>query len=137
MSDYTPIEEIPKIVGSLCTTFLTGHTKPLAYRQHQLRQLARFAQENADALASAIQRDLGRPKQETIMAEVGAIVERSLICAEKVAEWAGTEELAGRVAPWQRGWRPRVVKEPKGVVLVIACVFLLSFSSRCSLSGYD
>ncbi|CAA7269777.1 unnamed protein product [Cyclocybe aegerita] len=120
MSDYTPIAEIPKIVASLRTTFRSGHTKPLAFRRHQLHQLARLAQENADALATAIHLDLGRPKQESIMAEVGAIVERSLICAEKVGEWVQTEDLEGKVEVWQRGWRPRVVKEAKGVVLIIA-----------------
>jgi aldehyde dehydrogenase (NAD+) len=92
----------------------------LAWRRHQLLQLARFAQENADGLAECLSLDLGRPKQEAFMAEVGAVVGRCLICADKLEEWTLPEELV--VPDWQASWKPRVEKHPKGVVLIIACV---------------
>jgi len=104
-------------------------TLPIEWRRHQLRQLARFAQENADALAECLRLDLGRPKQETMMAEVVAIVERSLICAEKVGDWAKAEEPT--VQPWQQSWKPRVEKHPKGVVLIIAFVAQFLLLTSC------
>ena len=99
-------------------TFRTGITKPVAWRRRQLLQLARFAKENADALAEAIRLDLGKPKQEVIMAEVHPVIERSLIAAEKVEEWVKPEPVTTQA--WQQGWNPRIEKHPKGVVLIIA-----------------
>ena len=54
------------------------------------------------------------------MAEIGAVIGRCLICVDKLEEWAKPEELI--VPDWQAGWKPRVEKHPKGVVLIISCV---------------
>ncbi|KAF8801541.1 NADP-aldehyde dehydrogenase [Phlegmacium glaucopus] len=116
--DYTQLSQIPTILDELRTTFRSGITKPLAWRRHQLLQLARFAQENADDLAECLRLDLGRPKQEAFMTEIGPIIERCLICVEKLEEWAKPEKLV--VTDWQAAWKPRVEKHPKGVVLIIA-----------------
>lgn len=117
-SDCTPIPQIPTILNDLRTTFRAGITKPLSWRRHQLLQLARFVQENADDLAECLRLDLGRPKQESFMAEVGSLIQRCLICVDKLEEWVKPEELV--VPDWQAGWKPRVEKHPKGVVLIIA-----------------
>ncbi|KAF8961613.1 NADP-aldehyde dehydrogenase [Flammula alnicola] len=118
MTDYTPLDDIPRIHDALRKKFRTGITKPLKWRRHQLLQLARFAKENEDALVECIRQDLGRAKQETVMSEVTPIVERSLICAEKLEEWTKPEEVT--VQAWQQGWNPTVHKHPKGVVLIMA-----------------
>ncbi|KAF8881169.1 aldehyde dehydrogenase [Gymnopilus junonius] len=118
LSDYTPLSEIPTIYEDLQKTFRTGLTKPIAWRRRQLLQLARFAKENADALANAIRLDLGKHKQEVILAEVHPIIERSLICADQIEEWARPEPVT--VQAWQQSWNPRIEKHPKGVVLIIA-----------------
>ena len=59
------------------------------------------------------------------MAEVGAVVSRSLICAEKLSEWTAVEPLD--VPDWQKPWNPRVEKRPQGVALIIAYVALETF----------
>lgn len=140
--NYTPIDEIPQvrstaslsstqlihsapqIHAALRQTFRSGLTKPLAWRRHQLLQLARFAKDNAAALAHAIYLDMGKPLQEVYMAEVGPVIERSIICAENLEKWLGDKDLTDEVQDWQKGWKPRVRKEAKGVVLIISCVSL-------------
>ncbi|KAH9486012.1 Aldehyde dehydrogenase family 3 member I1, chloroplastic [Psilocybe cubensis] len=119
MADYTPIPEILNIHNELRKTFRSGKTKPLEWRRHQLRQLARFAKENADALAECLRLDLGRPKQEAIMAEVAPIVNRPLAAAEKLEEWMGPEAVT-LTAPWNKTFKTRVERPPKGVVLIIS-----------------
>ncbi|PPQ71655.1 hypothetical protein CVT26_010574 [Gymnopilus dilepis] len=119
MAGYTPICEIPKIYHGLKETFGTGLTKPVSWRRCQLLQLARFVKENADAMADAVALDLGKPKQEFMMTEVSASIERSLIAADQVAEWAKPEAVTP-AKEWQKGWNPRIEKHPKGVVLIIA-----------------
>ncbi|KDR77921.1 hypothetical protein GALMADRAFT_118796 [Galerina marginata CBS 339.88] len=118
MTDYTPIADIPAIHDSLRKTFRSGITKPIAWRRHQLLQLARFARDNSDALAECLRQDLGRPKQEAIMAEVVPIIDRCTIAAEKLEEWVQPEHITTQA--WQQGWNPTVEKHPKGVVLIIA-----------------
>lgn len=96
--------------------------RPLEYRRAQLLQLARMLQENADAFADAIFRDLGKPKQEVYGMEIGAIVERSLICADSLGEWSKPQEIKV-AAEWAASWSPKVLPTPKGVVLIIAYVW--------------
>lgn len=109
-----------QIRAALKTTFASGRTKSIPWRQQQLLQLARLAQENVEAITEAIYQDLGKPRLEVFLAEVGPIVERSVICAKKVTEWAKDEDKSSEVEDWMKTWRPRVRKEPKGVALIIA-----------------
>ncbi|TFK99301.1 aldehyde dehydrogenase [Pterulicium gracile] len=117
---FTPVEEIPNIRENLRSTFKTGKTRPLAWRRQQLRQLALMMQENRDALADSLWRDLHKPKEEVFIAEIGAVMARALESAEKLEEWAKPESLVGQVEDWQKDWNPRTHHQPKGTVLVIA-----------------
>ncbi|KAK7051314.1 Hexadecenal dehydrogenase [Paramarasmius palmivorus] len=117
---YTPIADIPKIHAALHKTFLTRATYPLEWRQQQLLQVARMLQENHKAFADAIQQDLGRPYLESYMNEVNAIIERSLISVKQLPDWAKDEDKSNDVPEWQKDWKPRIHRTPKGVVLIIA-----------------
>ncbi|TRM57649.1 aldehyde dehydrogenase [Schizophyllum amplum] len=118
-TEYTPLEEIPKIRTQLRDTFASGLTLPPAYRIQQLRQLARMCQENKDAITDALALDLGKPKIEVLSGEIGHIIARSLHAAEHVHEWTRPEKVEVDT-PWQKEWDTRIYRLPKGVVLVIA-----------------
>lgn len=75
-------------------------------------------QENAETFADAIYADLGRPRMEAYMAEVCVIINRAMICAEKLEEWAKPEVVD--VPDWQKAWSPTIRKMPKGTVLIIS-----------------
>ncbi|KAG6806870.1 hypothetical protein H0H93_002302, partial [Arthromyces matolae] len=77
-----------------------------------------MVQENADAFADAIGADLGKPRQEVFMAEIGAVIEKCLICVEKLDEWAAPTQVD--VPDWQKPWNPTIYKGSKGTVLIIA-----------------
>ncbi|KAF5364393.1 hypothetical protein D9757_011904 [Collybiopsis confluens] len=94
----TPMEEIPKIHTSLRETFSSRKTFPIAYRQHQLLQIARMLQENHETFSEAIFADLE-------ITGVGG--EKSYVEHPDLAE------------P-QKVWRPKIVPTPKGAVLVIS-----------------
>ncbi|KAH7882021.1 aldehyde dehydrogenase [Phlebopus sp. FC_14] len=118
---YTPADEIPEIYQTLRTTFYrTRLTLPLSWRTHQLLQLARLAQDHADAICEAIALDLGKPRTEVMLHEIGPVVERAVRSAERVGVWARPEEARMVGDGEQRRWRPRLLKAPKGVVLVIS-----------------
>lgn len=88
-------------------------------------------QENADAFMEAINADLGRPKMETLLGEVGAIIDRVLICAEQLEEWAKPVLLD--VPEWQKSWNPTTHRAAKGTVLIISYargIFLVALCRR-------
>jgi aldehyde dehydrogenase (NAD+) len=94
----------------------------IPYRTHQALQIARLCQENADSICEALFLDLGKPREEVLLAEVGAVIERAVITAEKVEEWVtgGEAEKVEMSATWQQNWRAKVEKRAKGVGLVIS-----------------
>ncbi|KAF8064447.1 aldehyde dehydrogenase [Lyophyllum atratum] len=114
----TPIEEIPKIRTALRQSFRKGVTRPLAWRRHQLLQLARMMQENSDAFAESLAADLGRPKMEASFAEIGVVIDRAMTCAEKLEEWTKPETV--EVPEWQKSWSPTIHRGSKGTVLIIS-----------------
>lgn len=77
-------------------------------------------------MTAALYADLGKPALEAAAFELGAIVERSLLCAKQLETWSRPDEVykePGTLMPeWQKAWRPTVYKQPKGPVLVIAYV---------------
>ena len=77
-----------------------------------------MAQDNSDAFAASMHADLGKPAMESILGEIGPLVERSIISAQSLDEWARSEPVP--VPEWQRPWAPTLHKTPKGVVLIIA-----------------
>ncbi|KAG1869415.1 aldehyde dehydrogenase [Suillus subalutaceus] len=109
---------IPKIRDALQATFRSGLTRPLPWRQHQLYQLARMAQNERELICDALQKDLGKPKTEVLVNEVGSIVERAVKCAKQLPEWAKTEYPD--VPDRRKSWRPTIYKAPKGTALIIS-----------------
>ncbi|KAF9264385.1 aldehyde dehydrogenase [Marasmius fiardii PR-910] len=120
MLDYTPIDELPKIHEGLRKTFQERISLPIAWRQHQLLQLARMLQENHKVFADAVNKDLGRPAQEAYAMEITVLIERAITSAKALPKWAAPEQKEDEVPEWQKSWKPTVHRTPKGVVLVIA-----------------
>ncbi|KAJ7159316.1 aldehyde dehydrogenase [Mycena crocata] len=114
----TAISEIAGVRETLRATFRAGVPRSLEWRKHQLHQLARMVQENAEAFSEAVSKDLGKPKVEMYYAEIGAIVPRSLTSAEKLEEWAKPNHVD--TPDWQKPWSPVIYKAAKGTVLIIA-----------------
>lgn len=63
---------------------------------------------------------MGKPHLEIYLAEIGPIVQRSIICAKNVAKWAEDDDKSAEVDDWMKSWQPKIRKEPKGVALIIS-----------------
>ncbi|KAJ7174897.1 aldehyde dehydrogenase [Mycena filopes] len=113
----TPISQLQEIHETLRANFQSGVTRPLAWRKHQILQVARMVQDNAEAVAEALAKDLGKPKAEAYI-EIGTIVEKCLLSVQRLDEWA--KPTAVEAPDWQKAWNPTVHKAPKGTVLIIA-----------------
>jgi aldehyde dehydrogenase (NAD+) len=135
----TPLDEIVSTHAALNETFLATTASPalapkissstspypllsVPYREHQIRQVARLVQDNADAICSALAQDFGKPRQEVILTEVGAVIERALLSAAKVKEWVGDEDGLEdiKTVGWQEAWKAKIERRAKGVALIIS-----------------
>lgn len=93
-----------KIRDALRATFRSGLTRPIAWRQHQLYQIARMAQNERELICDALKKDLGKPKTEVLMNEIGSTIDIAVKSAQRLPEWAKTEHP--EVADWQKPWKP-------------------------------
>ncbi|KAJ6540724.1 aldehyde dehydrogenase [Mycena capillaripes] len=115
---YTPISEISAIRDALRANFRKGVTRPLEWRKNQLLQLARMVQDNREAFAEALSKDLGKPKTETFALEIGSVVDRCLVSVQQLDDWAKPVLVDAPV--WQQPMKPTIYKAAKGTVLIIA-----------------
>jgi len=114
----TPIADISKIHEKALATFASGVTRPLEYRRRQLIQLGKLLQENEDLLLKAIHKDMGKPRQEALVADIGPVVYGVVNMLENLEEWTSPDKPA-KLPAWRANWDTTVYKSPKGAVLLI------------------
>ncbi|TFY78684.1 hypothetical protein EWM64_g5328 [Hericium alpestre] len=115
---YTPLADISKIHAKALATFASGVTRPLEYRKQQLRQLGKMLQENEERLVQAIYVDVGKPRLEATVADIGPVVYGVVDALAKLDEWVKPEKVDD-VPEWRASWDTTVYKAPKGVALLI------------------
>lgn len=110
-------------------TFVSGVTRPLAYRRQQLYQLGKMLQENEERLVQAINIDVGKPRLEATIADLGVVVYAVVRALENLEEWTAPEKADIKTLPeWRQGWDTTTYKTPKGAALLITCVFVFCLS---------
>jgi len=99
--------------------FLSGATYPVAVRKEALNTLKKLALENSEAICKAVYDDLKRHTAVTGAAEVHAIQAEVDYFLEHLDEWVlpTKVEKIGQTEPDDEAL---IVKDPKGVVLLIA-----------------
>ncbi|EIE84993.1 hypothetical protein RO3G_09703 [Rhizopus delemar RA 99-880] len=122
---FTPIEEIPTIVGSLHKTFETGLTRDINFRKQQLAQLAKFCRENADILREALWKDLHKHKLECDIGEVAPVIDECEYMIKNLDQFSKPVQTEKR-SLYSTGTQTYIRKEPKGVVLVIGQLALIA-----------
>ena len=99
-----------------------GETNPSrrcpAGRRAQLDKLAALCKENADELVAALQKDLGKPTLEAFTTDIAFVIAEIDLARKNLARWTKPEKV--RTPLVQQLAKARVVREPLGVVLIIA-----------------
>jgi aldehyde dehydrogenase (NAD+) len=101
----------------LRSSFESGRTRPLSYRQEQLDGLSRFLKEREHDIEQAIHQDMGRPVFEVYPSEIALIVAELALTRKKLGSWTRPERVPTTIA-CQPG-RSYIHREPLGVVLII------------------
>src|SRR5690606_22042921 len=102
----TPVEEIPKIVSTLKSTFFSDRTKNVEWRKKQLRKLYWAIKDNEDLIADALLKDIGKAKQEALLTEIYWCENEILYILEKLDEVLKEEK--GEVKPMYALMRPKI-----------------------------
>jgi len=106
------------VLGPLRATFSSGLTKDLAWRCRQLDGLLGLLGAEEAQLIRALKNDLGRPAAEAFMSDVAAVRAEVRVLRRGLRRWAAPERVRVPRTIWPA--RARVLREPVGVVLVVA-----------------
>ncbi len=110
--------DIPGTVEQLRATFDAGVTKPYAWRVDQLRALHRMVMDNEDAFAKALTDDLGKHPLESWVTEIGFLGNEIDHLLRHLDKWLRPRRVS--IPLYLQPARAKVIREPLGVVLVIA-----------------
>jgi len=115
---YTSVDVITEAHQSLLKTFLSHKTRPLSWRLTQLRKLWWAIKDAEEDLYEACKRDLGKPKYESYISEVGWVLNDIIFICDNLEKWA-KDESAPNVPLMMAAGSPKIRKDPLGVVLVL------------------
>ncbi|WP_347353829.1 aldehyde dehydrogenase family protein [Intrasporangium sp.] len=110
--------DLVELVGQLRDTFERGVTKPYAWRVGQLEALQRMLVDNEEVFARALADDLGKHPVESWVTEIGFVGNEVAHLRRHLDGWLRPRRVPVPFHLWPA--RAKVVREPLGVVLVIA-----------------
>lgn len=115
---HTPVDSIPAVHDRITAKFHTHATRPLEYRQKQLRSLYWGLKDEEPALLEALKLDLGKSAYEAYLAEVGWVLNDVLFMSKNLERFM-RDEKPEDIDLQNMALRPRIRKDPLGAVLVI------------------
>jgi aldehyde dehydrogenase (NAD+) len=110
--------DVPALVGRLRASFDSGRTRPLSWRREQLKRMKAMLVEREDDLLEALRVDLGKPATEAWATDIGIVISEIEHALRHLRRWTRPERVWAPLAT--RPGKARIVREPLGVVLVIA-----------------
>ncbi|KAJ3204934.1 Aldehyde dehydrogenase [Entophlyctis luteolus] len=114
--DPTPLDEIPKIVTALHSTFATNKTKDPQWRRTQLKKLHAFFTNQKDLIAEALYEDLHKDPA-TIMHDVLIVINDIVHCLDHLDEWMKPVHVKKTLFSMLDS--NRILMDPLGVVCII------------------
>jgi len=110
--------QIPDIVRQQRYFFEQGTTKPLNFRNQQLKLLQQLITENEDLLLKALQADLHKPRLEGYGAELGLVLEEIKYSLKHLRNWIKPQPVPTPLSLFPA--RSQLIHQPLGLVLIIS-----------------
>jgi aldehyde dehydrogenase (NAD+) len=111
-------DQIVELVARLRKTFDAGVTRPLEWRLAQLHQFAAMVHDNEDAMLEALRADLGKPEFEAWIGETSFVMAELKYTIKRLPKWIKPKRVKAPLPVLPA--KARLVREPLGVVLIIA-----------------
>jgi aldehyde dehydrogenase (NAD+) len=112
-------ETAAALVDRLRTTYRSGRTKPLAWREQQLTRLRALLTEHRGEIAAALYTDLRKDPTAVETAEIGATVAEIDTYLEHLEEWTRPRPAAITTPGIPAGSVAHTRLQPLGVVLIL------------------
>jgi aldehyde dehydrogenase (NAD+) len=97
--------------------FRTGATRPLEFRQTQLRKLRDTIERHEDALFAALHTDLRKSPHQAFTSEIGVVLAEARYARRHLRAWMKSRPAPTPLLSWpSHGW---IQAEPRGVALII------------------
>lgn len=109
---------ISQQVNQLRTSFNSGRTRPLKYRQEQLAGISRFLKERESEIETALYEDMGRPTLEAFTGDIASLNAELKFFQKNLVSWIKPERVSTALAA-QPG-KSLIYREPYGVALIIS-----------------
>ena len=104
--------------ADLRATYNSGHTRPLAWRKHQLEQMIKMLNENEAEFLAALKTDLGKPTVEGFITDIAFITGEIKLMLKNLKKWNKPQRVPTPLVTMPA--KSQLIPEPLGVVLVIA-----------------
>ena len=114
----TPKLDAPAVVKGLRKAFGTGRTRPYEWRRDQLQAMKRMLVDREPEFMDALAADMGKPPTEAYAADIGFVVAEIDFTLRRLRRWMRPQRVYAPLVT--KPSRARLVREPLGVVLVIA-----------------
>ena len=98
--------------------FESGITLPYAFRREQLKKLKASILNHENELYDALYADLKKSREETWVTETGMVIAELNVAINNLRRWMESERAATNLLNIPSS--SRIIKEPLGVVLIIA-----------------
>ncbi|KAG8528814.1 uncharacterized protein KY384_006503 [Bacidia gigantensis] len=118
MAPYSTPEQLSKAHSTLAETFRNGKTKNLAWRKWQLKQIWWMIEDNKEAIAAALHKDLHRSQFESYWADIAGLLRDITRQLDNLEKWTADERPDAGFLFGTLG-KAKIVQEPLGVALVI------------------
>ena len=112
------IEECSKIVNKLRSSFFSGRTKTIEYRQRNLNALKSLVKENEGEFIRALQIDLGRSEYEAVVLDLLPVYAEIDDMLHNFKTWMKPTHTT--VPAFMLPAESKIISEPFGVCLIIS-----------------
>lgn len=110
--------DVADVVARVRETYDSGRTRPMEWRREQLDGLLRFLDREQKTLVDALATDVGKPRFEGWVTDLGATAADIRHLRKQFSKWAKPRKV--KLSLTSRPGRGEIVPEPLGVGLVIA-----------------
>jgi len=114
----TPDLDAPGLVAGLRKAFGSDRTRTYEWRRDQLQAMRRMLVEREPELRDALEADLGKPSTEAYATDIGFVVAEIDYTLKRLRGWMRPTRVRTRLVT--KPSRGQIIREPLGVVLVIA-----------------
>ncbi|TFK91272.1 aldehyde dehydrogenase [Polyporus arcularius HHB13444] len=115
---YTPLDDIPRVLACARNAFLSDRAKPVAFRKQQIAQVGYLLKDNEERFKEALKLDLGRHAVETELFDFGPTYKDVRVAYDNVEKWTKVQPIDFNLN--YIAMRPTIKAEPKGVILIVS-----------------